>query len=169
MRNIDLDLQIILAKKSDLMDVFELSNNPVVRKNSFNQEKIFLKDHKGWFEEKINSKDSFFYIVRSKAGKFVGYTRFDKQNEDYVITIHLKKEFRGKGLGTYLIKRTSHTVLKKHKIDFICAYVKCTNKASLRSFEKVGYKVLDKKVIKNIKYFRLKLNGKDFSYSSPPR
>lgn len=41
------------AKLEDMMDVFNLANDPEVRKNSFSQKQINLEDHKIWFSKKI--------------------------------------------------------------------------------------------------------------------
>ncbi len=57
--------KIYSAKKTDLMDVFYLSNDPVVRQNSFKQENIILNDHVLWFENKLKDKSKTFMIIES--------------------------------------------------------------------------------------------------------
>jgi UDP-2,4-diacetamido-2,4,6-trideoxy-beta-L-altropyranose hydrolase len=172
------DLRIELAKNSDLMDVFNLSNDRVVRESSFNSQPIFLKDHIKWFEEKIKNYSNVFFIVRDKENNFVGYVRFDNykqlKKDEYVITIHLAEQFRGKGLGPMLIKETSEIFLNDYAAFKIYAYIKKENEPSLKSFLKVGYKIVGEELISDIESYKLKYelenNGtKSFSYCSTSR
>ena len=43
------ELQIRLANIDDMKNVFDLSNDDTVRKNSINQNKIEWEDHVKWF------------------------------------------------------------------------------------------------------------------------
>ncbi|MCK4650921.1 GNAT family N-acetyltransferase [Candidatus Babeliales bacterium] len=140
-----------------MMDIFNLSNDLIVRKNSFNQENIELQDHIRWFTNKINSDDCIFYVAKSKKNDFIGYVRFDKENEkEYVITIHLSKEFRGRGLGYKIIKDTSNLFFEDCVADIIHAYIKKDNHASLKSFLKCRYEIIGEKIINNQICLRLK-------------
>lgn len=153
-------LKINLASQCDLIDVFTLSNDEIVRRNSFDSEKIELNAHKSWFTKKINDENSVFFIIRTTNNIFVGYVRFDRKCDDefvksYIITIHLCQEFRGKGLGAKLITDTSDIVIEQYFAKTIYAHVKKENEASLKSFVRAGYVLIGFEVIKGFDCFKL--------------
>jgi RimJ/RimL family protein N-acetyltransferase len=139
---------IVLAQESDIFDVFVLSNDPIVRASSFNVALIDFDVHKVWFAKKIASDDSVFYIIRDFKKKMVGYVRFDSVLEDvFIITIHLSKHFRGKGLGKKFIGDCSKKFFLEYNADKIRAFVKKENIPSMRSFLAAGYTLLGNQVV----------------------
>lgn len=54
-----------LARKSDLMDIFYLENDEMVRFYSFNQNQISLENHKKWFEKILANKKAKIYVYKS--------------------------------------------------------------------------------------------------------
>lgn len=150
-------LQIKLATEKDLMDVFNLSNDPEVRKSSFNSKDIKLEDHKKWFINKINSPDCIFYIVKDNMKNFIGQVRFDEvQDKEFVIGISINKSFRGKGLGSLIIKVSSDKIIKENNANKIYAYIKKENNASLKSFLRADYIIDNEEIINGIKASKLK-------------
>ncbi|MBD3231352.1 GNAT family N-acetyltransferase [Candidatus Dependentiae bacterium] len=152
-----MSLTIELAKKSDIKDVFNLSNDFDVRANSFNIDKINWDDHVSWFENKIVSKDCVYFVVRNELKEFVGQIRFDKIAEEensYIISISLHRSFRGKGLGVSLLQDCSSKLLNDFGASKIYAYIQENNKSSLKVFDKTGYKFIGKKICNNIKFFK---------------
>lgn len=76
------------AKLEDMMDVFNLANDPEVRKNSFNQKQINLEDHKIWFNKKISDQNCLLLISKINDD-FVGSIRFEQDTinqENYNIS-----------------------------------------------------------------------------------
>lgn len=143
-----MSFKIELAKSADMLDLFELANDDAVRKNSFNQEKIEIENHKKWFAEKLNDKNCVFYVARFN-GEFCGYIRFDKaENNEFVVTIHLVEKFRGKGFGSLIIREATAQIITQ-KNPVCLAFVKKENEGSLQSFLKAGYKLIDENLEKN--------------------
>ena len=131
------NFDIRLAKESDLIDVYNLSNDFVVRNNSFNSDNISLNSHTKWFYKKITSTDCLFFVIRDTKGVLVAQIRFDlanKNSKDYIVTIHLNSLYRGKGLGTSLLKLVSDKLIKEFGAKKIIAYVKLENIASKKVF-----------------------------------
>jgi RimJ/RimL family protein N-acetyltransferase len=148
--------QISFAQESDIFDVFELSNDPLVRRNSFSQAPIDFDVHKVWFAKKIKNSDSIFYIVRDLKKKMVGYIYFDRDCQDvFIITIHLSKKFRGKGLGKKFINHFSKNLFLEYNASKIYAFVKKENISSIKSFLASGYNVLGEQVRHTCKCFVL--------------
>lgn len=124
-------LSIRLATIDDMENVFNLSNDNVVRKNSFNTEKIKWEEHVKWFEKKIADVNTLFY-VEYKDNEFVGYCRLDKnENNEWVVTIHINPKFRAKGYGKNILNYVCIQNVEKT----IISYVKIENIPSCKLFE----------------------------------
>lgn len=146
--------KIRLADMTDMERVFNLSNDDFVRKNSINKSKILWENHVQWFSEKIKNAREPFYIFEDKAGNFVAQVRFNKENEEFVISVSLEKNFRGKGLAAHIIKTASEKFGKYP----LSAYIKKNNIPSVKAFIKAGYVFVEEKVINNEIYNKYILN-----------
>ena len=129
---------IRLAEPRDMKNVFDLSNDDTVRAMSIHPEKIEWESHVKWFEKKINDPDVVFHVME-KAGDFIGYIHLDREKKEWVVTIHLKKEFRGKGFGGKLLTCAIDNNAGKR----IVSYVKNGNEASKKLFLSQGFVFLD--------------------------
>ena len=145
---------IRLANENDIKKVYELSNDDLVRLNSINKSKILWEDHEKWFSNRIKNIDEPFYIAETPEGDFVAQIRFNKEEEGFVISVSIDKNFRGKGLGGKIIEEASKT-LNNYPI---IAYVKTNNIPSQKSFIKAGFKQDGDKIINDEKYLRYVLN-----------
>ncbi len=131
-----MNLKIRKATLTDCDMIFELSNDPVVRENSLNQNEIKYENHVTWFSNILNSPDFEVFIVEDMGGKFVGQVRFENNDSGCYIGLSICKEFRGKHLGSTVIELGT----KKTKFAFIYAVIKNNNTPSIKSFTKAGYK-----------------------------
>jgi UDP-2,4-diacetamido-2,4,6-trideoxy-beta-L-altropyranose hydrolase len=128
------------ARLADMENVFLLSNDPVVRKQSIHPHPIPWEEHTTWFPRKIKDPDYFFYIVYDKQNKFIGQVRYEVQGESSIVSISISPDFRGKGLAVPLLKQTAVKFFKKKSaVRQILAYIKPENSASSHSFLKAGY------------------------------
>lgn len=143
--------EIKLATIEDMKAVFGLSNDELVRANSFNQEKINWENHQRWFKNKINDNNCVFYLVKDSQNKLISQVRFDKNNDGADISISISQEFRGKGLAADILKLTSNKIIKENNVKRINAYVKNENIPSKISFERAGY-ILKEKYSDKIRY-----------------
>jgi len=144
----------IIVRPADILDihnVFELSNDPIVRNNSFLQEKIVWENHELWFTQKLNDPQTIFYVIKSGCDDFVGYVRFDPEGElKHRISIHLRAHYRGKGLGKTIIEQATELAISHGLTATVYAYIKEENVPSLKSFEKAGYLYAGKTVKHNV-------------------
>ena len=151
--------KIGIARLEDIQDVFNLSNDSDVRKNSFNTSKIIWQDHVKWFEDKIiNNDDCVYFVVRNELNKFIGQVRFDRiadEKNAYIVNISLHKDFRGKGLGTELLQKCANKLFYDFDAKKIYAYVREINEPSLKTFNKIGYKIVGDKICNDVKFLKL--------------
>ncbi|MEN6384140.1 MAG: GNAT family N-acetyltransferase [Phycisphaerales bacterium] len=156
-RNINKQMLIRKARESDLMAVYNLNNSPEVRMQSISRDRIELEDHKNWFKGKLENDKVKFYIVESYAGKFVGQVRFDLlESEQWLISIAINSEYRGKGLGTWTITKASRMVQIACDLPVV-AYIKKNNESSKRAFVKAGFVSAAEETIKAEFFHRLEL------------
>lgn len=143
-------LRVRLANITDRQNVFDLSNDDMVRQNSINKNKILWENHVKWFDERIKNVEEPFFIVENEKNDFVAQVRFDKK-EYNLISISISSKYRGKGLASYIIRVCS----EKSGLSPVVAYVKQENVSSLKAFKKAGYNEVDKTLIDNQTYVRL--------------
>lgn len=144
---------IRLAELRDMKNVFDLSNDDTVRAMSIHPEKIEWESHVKWFENTLKNPAVLFYVAETADGDFIGQVRFAHKNADRIVSISLEKKYRGKGLGTTLLKRT----MKKSCLQNCVAYVENGNVPSQKMFLSLGYKQagtteLNKKVYSIFRY-----------------
>ncbi len=133
----------------DLEFTYLLSNDPVIRKNSYNSEPILYANHKKWFADKVKNNNAFYYIGEYHR-QSVAFLRIDMMQNENVIGIAIDKNFRGKGLAVPLLQLISKKFVQQTN-QKITAYIKEENIASMKSFEKAGYIFSEKCMINNEK------------------
>lgn len=117
-------IQLVKATSEYVLPLLELKNEHKIRKFSLvSHGEIPLDTHKKWFEK---NKHKIRIIL--KDGKFAGDVRVDDDGE---VSIRLKKEFRGQGIGTEVLKLVDGKLYAK---------IVPENEASIRLFEKSGFK-----------------------------
>ena len=129
-------LNIRFANIDDMKKVFDLSNEDTVRANSIHTEKIEWENHVSWFKKRITNINEPFYVVEDTNGNFIGQLRFDKHDEEFVVSVSISSEFRGKGLASEILTEA----IKKSGLKKISAYIFDFNDISKKLFEKVGFK-----------------------------
>ena len=138
------------ANLKDALEIFNLSNDDVVRKNSFNQKKIQWKDHLKWLKEKLEDENCVFFVVVDKLNKFYGQIRFDinPRSNEATISVSLKNNIRGLGLSSFIIDKSVNELVKIKSVKLIKAYIKEENIASIKAFERANFKFLEDLIIK---------------------
>ena len=146
---------LILRKVNfeDALEIFNLSNDDLVRYNSYTPEKIEWEHHLKWLKDKLENKNCIFFIIVNDLNKFLGQVRFDinTENKEALINISLQKNIRGLGLSSFIIDKSVNKLLKIKSIKLIKAYIKDENIPSIRSFEKANFMFLDNQIIKGCK------------------
>lgn len=135
------NVHISPAKEKDLMPLFELATDKVVRKNSFSTNEITIEEHTGWFHKVLADTHRKLYVIYAKDD-FVGQVRFDEEENDAVISIGIVSLFRGLGLASDILKMTVKQYFRETpKINSVFAYVKADNVASQQAFMNAGFEV----------------------------
>ncbi len=138
------------ADEGDEKLLFYFINHPKIRSYSYITKKIIYKEHVDWFEKKLRSRNSIIIIAESENnGTFIGQVRYDKISSDIAeVSVYLNPNFFSKGFGTKLLKYTSVLGFELLDVSELTAYIKKTNKISIKAFEKVGYEYIKSTKIK---------------------
>jgi RimJ/RimL family protein N-acetyltransferase len=131
------------AKSTDVALFYTWANDPEVRKNSFSSGSIEFEEHQKWFSSKINS-DKCLMLILENDEKPVGQIRISIEEDIGIINFSVDKNFRGKGIGTELLKKGLEFIRKENiSLTYLKALVKKDNRPSQKAFEKAGYLLLD--------------------------
>ena len=134
--------------------LFKWSNLKSVRKNSLNDKKINYADHIRWMKRYLcNDYKNFGKLVFVQK-KPIGLVRIDKKKKDYFISYLIAPKYRKKG---YASKAVELFICNLKNVKKITAIVKNNNKASIKIFEKLNFKL----VSKTNKYHKFKYNAKN--------
>ena len=140
--NSDLVVRKANDTELDCRLVYDLSNDQLVRNNSFNTAEIIWDNHVSWYRRMVSNPNVLFYLVFSSE-QFVGQVRFSRTSElsnECTISISVASDFRGKHLGNKLMA----DCIKKMSTDWtniqhILAEVKDDNVASNMLFQKGNF------------------------------
>ncbi len=152
------DLAVREASYEDMYEVYRLSNEREVREFSFNSGEIPFEEHKRWFVQKLKDRNSLL-LVAELGVVFIGQVRFDIKENEAVVSISLKKDYRGIGVGKHVLRKAI-SYLKSHALDvnLVRAYIMKDNLSSRNFFREVGFRPSVDIVIKGQSAYEFLLN-----------
>ena len=124
------------------------------------KKKIKYELHHPWLKKKLLSKKDYLFIGKFNK-KVIGYVRFDESYlKEYNISIALKSQFIGKGLGSKFLKNSIKKLIKIKKIKSIKSKIKVKNINSINFFLKNNFVEIKtkKSKINNYRYFKLNIS-----------
>jgi spore coat polysaccharide biosynthesis predicted glycosyltransferase SpsG/RimJ/RimL family protein N-acetyltransferase len=149
---------------NDVKKIYNLSNDNEIRKVSINQNNINWEEHQKWFNNKLNDSKSYYLIAHDYESNFIGQIKFDVLSEVSIISISISNNFRGKGLGSKLLRAACKLFFYNYDdIGIIEAYIESSNIQSIKSFLKVGFILKDHKIIDQ-RNFNLYILNRDLFY-----
>lgn len=131
------------ARFTDASDLFEIKNDPDVRRFSIvTKEKIKWENHLTWLMTRLKDKNTNIYCIMYK-GIVLGDVRLDLWADQIEVSIRLRPEARGQGVGTKSVRHATEYAVKIAKGRSITAKIYATNIPSMRTFKRVGF-VIDR-------------------------
>lgn len=117
------------------------ANDPQVRRASFSPEPIAWETHSTWFDRKIADPNAEIFIAEDEHGTPIGQIRFDLRSDgDWEVDVSVAQSVRGQGLASELIGRGVDLLRKNDRAGKVHALVKPSNLASVKAFERSGFK-----------------------------
>ena len=136
-----LEIKLRKAGPEDCRNIYEWRNAEETRRHIFDKETIPFEVHQRWFENSLKN-DARIILIGEHAGKPLGVLRFDLAGDQALISVYLVPGHQPPGAGTQLIKAGSNWLAGEHpEIRKINAEILGDNMASIKAFEKAGYKL----------------------------
>ncbi|GAB3642739.1 GNAT family N-acetyltransferase [Spirosoma arcticum] len=134
------------AQPADAQLYFDWANDPDTRRQSFNSNPISPETHAAWFTRKLTDSTALLLIFENETGEAVGQVRFERtpvadMPDEIIIGVSVDARQRGKGLASQLIELGCAACRKQWGAVTIHAYIKPDNQASVRAFERAGFKL----------------------------
>lgn len=150
------------ADQNDLQLLFEWTNDPETRKNSYNKGIIEFEDHIKWFNNKMASGGCYIYIFSDDENRLIGQIRIEmmltSSIENALISISVDQKARGRKYASQMISLASLDYKRLYPVTSILAYVFKENIASVKSFINAGYTILREEIVKDIPSYILVKN-----------
>jgi UDP-2,4-diacetamido-2,4,6-trideoxy-beta-L-altropyranose hydrolase len=134
------DISLRLAELEDVDIYFSWVNEEYVRKFAFSSEHVSWETHQKWFENKINSSETFMWVLETKIGLPIGQIRFDVHDQTAEISYSLDPIGRGRGWGKILLAKGIESFRLIRPVCPVQAKVKPENIPSCQSFQRLGFK-----------------------------
>lgn len=127
------------AVHDDWETILRWRNHPVVRAQSFVDEKILPEPHRKWLAGRLADENCLFLLAEDVNGVAIGQVRFDVAEGEGVVSVVVAPELNGMGIGTKLMSMGCALFRKRWPSLPVVALVKRGNPASLSMFKKVGF------------------------------
>jgi UDP-2,4-diacetamido-2,4,6-trideoxy-beta-L-altropyranose hydrolase len=120
------------------------ANNPDVREQSFNHDKITANEHARWLTRKLTGSDCILLIGEDKHGAPIGQVRFDmnRKKGEAIIGISLDPVYRGVGLSGKLLEQALRYLKALDVSCCVIAEVLHANVQSKKLFERAQFRMV---------------------------
>ena len=137
-------LNIRIADKRDWQRIIEIYNQAILEKGKTADTEIqSLESRNDWLKDHLNEKRPI--LVADLNGKITGWCSLSKYRpgrkaleSTAEISYYLDREFRGAGIGTYLVNE-SIKYAREHGIKNLLAILLDINKNSIKILRKFGF------------------------------
>jgi RimJ/RimL family protein N-acetyltransferase len=126
------------VNEGDCQQIFDWSNDPDVRANSFSTAPIPWADHERWFAKRLQDQNCTFYIG-TLAKEAAGQVRFEREDQIAIISVSLDSKMRGRGIAAELLRSATQRFLMENTDCQVLAYIRPENIGSIRAFSGAGY------------------------------
>jgi RimJ/RimL family protein N-acetyltransferase len=125
------------ASREDARLLFEWRNDSATRESSFSTEPVSWDDHRTWLDRSVEDPHRALYVAEDDRGP-VGTVRLDLEPAPPTISVTVAPERRGEGHASRLIAAAA----ERHGPPIV-ALIKPGNDASVRAFERAGFRRAD--------------------------
>lgn len=136
-------VKIRVADINDLEDITEIYNYAILKTNAtFDTESKTVGEMRKWFEEHDERNTIIVAELDEEIVGWAALSKYDKKpaySRTAEISLYVKQEFQGKGIGKQLIKRIIEEG-KKAGLHAIVARITKGNKISVHLHKEFGFK-----------------------------
>jgi UDP-2,4-diacetamido-2,4,6-trideoxy-beta-L-altropyranose hydrolase len=134
------DFQFRPAALSDAETIYAWRNSPAVRGVSHTRAPLEYESHLLWLQGTLANADRCLLIAEDD-GQAVGVVRFDRREQDALISIYLAPDQIGRGRGSSVIRQSCAAIAERWPtLTSVHAEIQENNVQSLHSFAAAGFK-----------------------------
>ena len=133
--------RVRLVSAADRDTLLEWANDPTTRSNSFSSEEISSADHQRWFAQRLADLGTRIWILEGESGEPIAQVLYERADSVAEVGISVSRTHRGKGHGTRILLATGDLAAREFGVRNLVALVLPENHASMRIFEKAGYRL----------------------------
>jgi len=115
--------------------VFNWRNMPDMISVTTTQKAVSWEQHLIYYPVAIASDEVLYYIIEPN----VGFIRFDRVDEEAVVSIYISEDHRGGGVAITAINMGVREVFEKWRIIKVVAVIREENERSIGAFRKCGF------------------------------
>jgi len=127
------------AAPDDAARLLEWRNDPDVVRFSLTGRPVLAIDHDAWLVARLARPNVRLWIAE-EAGEPVGQVRVDLEQEIGTVSIAVAPAHRGRGVGTSMLRALLVALEGDAGVRTLLAVVHLENAASLRAFERAGFR-----------------------------
>jgi len=131
------------VREDDCRLLWEWANDKEVRASAFSSNPIPWEEHVRWFMRKLQDPNCFIFVALDNEDTPLGQVRFDiVRDGEAEIDVSIDKDRRRLGYGALLLSKAVNEVFRLTSISIVHAFIKPNNEASMKAFERTGFKRL---------------------------
>lgn len=139
-----LGLEARAVEPTDERLLLDWANDPTTRQMAFNPKQIDEINHHQWLLRRLGDPSSFrMFIVETTAGVEIGQVRFEHDDDIWMISYSIAREFRGRGLASRVLDASLKALYDAVGPSFVAGRVRPENEASRRVFERLRFTVVE--------------------------
>lgn len=137
------DIQLRKVQSLDVDLTYAWAVNKTIRQYSLNKSEITREHHKNWFNSKLIDPKCLYFIAE-KQNEPLGSFRLDIDSEESgFISYLIDPKYHGNGYGSELLRLGVRIAKDNLSIKNVMGEVMIENKASIKAFENLGFKIID--------------------------
>jgi len=128
------------ATADDVDLLYAWRNEPATRESSFQTTVIDIESHRQWFARKLSERDRTRIWILTESGDPAGQVRYDRDSDLAEISFSIDLRFRGRGLGTEILRLSAPRACRELLVTRLRGVVKPDNRASIAAFDRAGFR-----------------------------
>lgn len=131
-------IQIRKMEEEDIPQIYEYIHKNYVHEYYPMAEQEQWEAHSMWYHFVLHSDSYFFYILELEE-EFIGTIRYEREEEKALVSIYVRKEYRGKGYGKLALRESMKKVFQASDIAEMEAIILEENEVSRNLFVDCGF------------------------------
>ncbi len=128
------------ATADDVDLLYAWRNEPATRESSFQTAVIDIDSHRQWFTRKPSQHGRTRIWILTESGDPAGQVRYDSDSDVAEISFSIDPRFRGRGLGTEILRLSAPRACRELLLKRLRGVVKANNAASIAAFDRAGFR-----------------------------